>query len=97
MRTWWSPSVWSSFIVFVYFILLKYLYYLCVKVAYIDDILGKIVFECERGQLGFLLPHCFVQICNIYTSMKQNQGWPPTSLDFKGEIWLFLPKYNMTP
>ncbi len=36
--------VWSSFIVFVYFMLLKYLYYLCVKVAYIDDIFGKIVF-----------------------------------------------------
>lgn len=76
--------------------LLKYLNYLCLKVAYIDDIFGRIVFQCERGQLGFLQPHRFVQICNIYTSMKQNQGQPP-SLDFKGEIWLFLPKYNMTP
>jgi hypothetical protein len=77
--------------------LLKYLYYLCVKVAYIDDIFGKIVFQCEKGQLGFLQPHHFVQICNTYTSMKQNQGQTPTSLDFKGEIWLLLPKYNMTP
>ncbi len=57
----------------------------------------KIVFQCERWQLGFMQPQCFVQICNIYTSMKQNQGQPLTSLDFKGEIWLFLPKYNMTP
>jgi hypothetical protein len=29
--------------------------------------------------------------------LQETMGWPPVSLDLKGEIWHFLPKSIMTP